>query len=64
MEEVEALCDRIGILHLGRLQCLGDITTLKNKYGQGYRLSLSTNNLDKDEGRLQNIIEQVKEKGG
>lgn len=29
MDEVEVLCDRIGIISQGELKCLGDLPTLK-----------------------------------
>ena len=41
MEECEALCNRIGILVSGRLQCLGSIQHLKARYGQGYTIDLN-----------------------
>jgi len=36
MEEVEALCTRIGIMVGGRLRCLGNAQHLKNRHGSGY----------------------------
>ena len=36
MEEVEALCTRIGIMVGGRLRCLGTSQHLKNRFGAGY----------------------------
>jgi len=42
MEECEALCDRIGIMRAGRLQCLGSIQHLKSRFGSGYLMELST----------------------
>eukprot|EP00483_Globobulimina_turgida_P003838 UN03846 len=36
MEEAENLCDRIGIMDKGNLQCLGSAQHLKTKYGNGY----------------------------
>ena len=33
MEEADVLCGRIGILHLGKLQCVGTQLRLKNRYG-------------------------------
>jgi len=38
MEEAESLCDRIGIMDKGNLQCLGTAQHLKTKYGHGYEL--------------------------
>mmetsp|Transcript_34505 Transcript_34505/g.83455 ORF Transcript_34505/g.83455 Transcript_34505/m.83455 type:complete len:484 (+) Transcript_34505:78-1529(+) len=36
MEECEALCGRLGIMVAGKLQCLGSIQHLKNRFGKGY----------------------------
>eukprot|EP01028_Stygiella_incarcerata_P004400 TRINITY_DN1960_c0_g1_i1.p1 TRINITY_DN1960_c0_g1~~TRINITY_DN1960_c0_g1_i1.p1 ORF type:complete len:888 (+),score=242.32 TRINITY_DN1960_c0_g1_i1:206-2869(+) len=41
MDEAETLCDRIGIMSLGRLKCLGNQLHLKNKFGEGYRLDIA-----------------------
>ena len=41
MEECEALCSRIGIMSMGRLQCLGGQQHLKSKYGGGYTVEVS-----------------------
>ncbi|XP_076353530.1 phospholipid-transporting ATPase ABCA1-like isoform X1 [Tachypleus tridentatus] len=40
MEECEALCTRLAIMVNGQFRCLGSIQHLKNKYGEGYMLSL------------------------
>jgi len=40
MEECEALCARIGIMVSGRLQCLGSLPHLKQRYAQGYQLDV------------------------
>jgi len=40
MDEAEALCDRIAIMINGRFVCLGSPGHLKQKYGNGYSLSL------------------------
>jgi ATP-binding cassette, subfamily A (ABC1), member 3 len=36
MEEVEALCTRIGIMVGGRLRCLGNATHLRSRFGKGF----------------------------
>lgn len=46
MEEADALCDRIGIMALGSLKCLGRATHLKQKFGTGYRIKLAASNHD------------------
>ncbi|XP_077864040.1 phospholipid-transporting ATPase ABCA1-like [Saccoglossus kowalevskii] len=40
MEECEALCNRIAIMVNGRFQCLGSTQHLKNRFGDGYTLSI------------------------
>lgn len=40
MEECEALCSRIAIMVNGKFQCLGSIQHLKNRFGDGYVLSI------------------------
>jgi ATP-binding cassette subfamily A (ABC1) protein 3 len=40
MEEVEALCTRVGIMVGGRLRCLGSIQHLKGRFGRGYKLEV------------------------
>nr|CAB3446090.1 unnamed protein product [Digitaria exilis] len=42
MEEAEALCDRIGIMVNGSLQCIGNSKELKAKYGGTYVLTVTT----------------------
>ena len=41
MEEVEALCDRIGIMISGELKCIGTSQHLKDKFVKGYRIVLT-----------------------
>lgn len=40
MEEVEALCTRMGVMVSGRLQCLGTAQHLKDRFGGGYQVEL------------------------
>jgi ABC-type multidrug transport system ATPase subunit len=42
MEEADILCDRIGIMDHGDLQCVGRAHQLKSRYGAGYTLVLTT----------------------
>ena len=39
MEEADILGDRIAIMKKGKLSTIGSSITLKNKFGNGYRLS-------------------------
>ncbi|KAL0491354.1 ABC transporter A family member [Acrasis kona] len=41
LEEAEALCNRIGILRKGSLQCLGTLLHLKRKFETGYKITVS-----------------------
>jgi ABC-type multidrug transport system ATPase subunit len=54
MEDAEVLSDKIGIMALGHLRCLGSPLHLKNKHGKGFRLSVSF-----AEGERASVIEYV-----
>jgi ABC-type multidrug transport system ATPase subunit len=41
MEEADVLCDRIGIVCRGRLQCVASSQRLKNKFGEGFNLGIN-----------------------
>uniref|UniRef100_A0A8C8RML7 ABC transporter domain-containing protein n=1 Tax=Pelusios castaneus TaxID=367368 RepID=A0A8C8RML7_9SAUR len=40
MEECEALCTRMAIMVNGRFRCLGSVQHLKNRFGDGYTITL------------------------
>lgn len=40
MEEAEVLSDRLAIMAYGKIRAIGDSLHLKNKYGDGYRISM------------------------
>jgi len=40
MEECEALCSRLAIMVNGNLMCLGSLQHLKNRFGNGYTLTV------------------------
>merc|ERR1712054_42639 len=42
MEEADVLCDRIGIMANGEMQCLGYSHELKQRFGRGYTLVIMT----------------------
>ena len=44
MDEADILGDRIGIMAKGRMTCLGSSIFLKNKFGEGYNLTLVKKN--------------------
>ncbi|KAI5077461.1 hypothetical protein GOP47_0007285 [Adiantum capillus-veneris] len=49
MEEAETLCDRVGIFVKGQLQCIGNCTELKSRYGASYIFTISTPPSQEDE---------------
>eukprot|EP01100_Stratorugosa_tubuloviscum_P008759 TRINITY_DN3648_c0_g3_i1.p1 TRINITY_DN3648_c0_g3~~TRINITY_DN3648_c0_g3_i1.p1 ORF type:complete len:851 (-),score=271.54 TRINITY_DN3648_c0_g3_i1:91-2613(-) len=57
MEEADILCDRIGIMSLGELKCIGTSLFLKNRYGVGY--SLSINFYKEKRQQVQKFIQEV-----
>ncbi|XP_072144048.1 uncharacterized protein [Dermacentor andersoni] len=42
LSDVEFLCNRIAILGEGKLQCLGSLSHLKEKFGKGYTILVKT----------------------
>ena len=40
MEECEALCTRLAIMVNGTFRCLGSIQHLKNRFGDGYTVTV------------------------
>ena len=45
MEEADVLCERIAIINLGVMRCIGAQTRLKNVYGFGYHLFINCQKL-------------------
>jgi ABC-type multidrug transport system ATPase subunit len=41
MEEAEALCNRVGIMHRGNLKSVGTLTHLKSQLGSGYKITIN-----------------------
>ncbi|XP_049934331.1 ABC transporter A family member 7-like isoform X2 [Nymphaea colorata] len=54
MEEAEYLCDRLGIIVKGNLQCLGSSKELRSRYGGSYLLTVSTDPMQ--EAAIEDII--------
>ena len=40
MEEVEALCTRVGVMVSGRMKCIGSPQHLKSRFGMGYQIEI------------------------
>eukprot|EP00437_Effrenium_voratum_P070007 CAMPEP_0181499472 /NCGR_PEP_ID=MMETSP1110-20121109/54681_1 /TAXON_ID=174948 /ORGANISM="Symbiodinium sp., Strain CCMP421" /LENGTH=122 /DNA_ID=CAMNT_0023627669 /DNA_START=119 /DNA_END=484 /DNA_ORIENTATION=+ len=49
LEEADILADRIGIMSLGQLKVVGSSLHLKNKFGDGYKISINF----KEENRVE-----------
>jgi len=49
MEEADILGDKIGIMSHGQLSCIGTSLHLKNKFGAGYRVTLTIRGSDENE---------------
>ena len=59
LEEVEALANRVGIMAAGEFKCLGSLTHLKAKFGEGYWLEFRV-----PDQRRELVLEFVKNKFG
>ncbi|KAF3781963.1 ABC transporter A family member 3 [Nymphaea thermarum] len=57
MEEAEYLCDRLGIIVKGNLQCLGSSQELRSRYGGSYLLTVSTDPMQ--EAAIEDIIREL-----
>ncbi|KAH6922296.1 hypothetical protein HPB50_012323 [Hyalomma asiaticum] len=42
LSDIEFLCNRIAIMDAGKLQCLGSLGQLKEKFGKGYTITVKT----------------------
>ena len=63
MEECEALCTRLAIMVNGSFKCLGSTQHLKNKFSQGYTLTIKMHKRDTAEDEITEAVERfVKEK--
>jgi ABC-type multidrug transport system ATPase subunit len=57
MSEAESLCHKIGILVNGRFVCFGSTSYLKNKYGEGYKITVKKS--DTFQGNLDGFMPQI-----
>lgn len=55
MEECEALCTRLAIMVNGSFKCIGSTQHLKNKFSQGYTLSIKIKKSDEEQHLSQDI---------
>jgi ABC-type multidrug transport system ATPase subunit len=67
MEECEALCTNLGIMVSGQFECFGSVQRLKNKFGQGYTLTLKCKhkstlfNENQEDDYLSNSVARLEE---
>jgi len=59
MEEVEAICDQIGIIDNGKLIAEGNLQELKQQYGEQSQLFIQLKNMKKLKSNLSNIKENL-----
>ncbi|XP_076811813.1 phospholipid-transporting ATPase ABCA1-like isoform X2 [Clavelina lepadiformis] len=59
MEECEALCTRLAIMVNGQFKCIGSPQHLKNKYGEGYTLTVKVGGLNPDLSKVNDFIKSI-----
>merc|ERR1711871_1096499 len=59
MEEADVLCDRIGIMANGQMQCIGTASVLKLRFGKGYTCMITT--ADKSPEKYEEVDDFVHE---
>ena len=52
MEECEALCTRLAIMVNGEFKCLGSTQHLKNKFGEGFLLTVKLKRFSTNHGGI------------
>uniref|UniRef100_A0A8C0GI20 ABC transporter domain-containing protein n=1 Tax=Chelonoidis abingdonii TaxID=106734 RepID=A0A8C0GI20_CHEAB len=57
MEECEALCTRMAIMVNGRFRCLGSVQHLKNRFGDGYTITLRVSGPSPDLRSVETFIQ-------
>ena len=61
MEEADALSDRIALMNHGVVKCCGSPLFLKDKFGSGYRLTL-TKDINFNQNELENLVRSTIER--
>lgn len=56
MEEADALSDRIALMNHGEVKCCGSPLFLKDKFGSGYRLTLTKDIDNFNQAELENLV--------
>ena len=60
MEECEAVCNKLGIMMNGQLQCYGTISQIKKKYADGHRLVIKCDDVDQIPHLKSFLLENLK----
>lgn len=60
MDEADVLGDRVGIMSLGKMQCMGSTQFLKSSYGAGYKLIFDKDTSTFDANKLAALSDFVK----
>ena len=55
MDEVEQLCSRISIMVAGKFKALGTFSYLKEKYSQGFTITIKIKELNKSEEYVESL---------
>lgn len=58
MEEADALSDRIALMNHGQVKCCGSPLFLKDRFGSGYRLTISKD-VNFNQFALESLVERV-----
>ncbi len=59
MEEADALSDRIALMNHGQVKCCGSPLFLKNRFGSGYRLTITKDTSTFSAVAVENLVERV-----
>ena len=59
MDEADILGDRIGVMHQGKMTCLGSSMFLKNKFGVGYVMTIEKSSPEPNTEIIPYVIERL-----
>jgi ABC-type multidrug transport system ATPase subunit len=60
MEEADVLSDRVAVIVDGNIRCLGTSLYLKNRFGDGYRISITTKDPQMTSNKLQDLLPRAR----
>ena len=59
MDEADILGDRIGVMHQGKMTCLGSSMFLKNKFGVGYVMTIEKSSPEPNTEIIPYVIDRL-----